>query len=304
MQETADGDRRAAVRPAFPSAAVVVNLVRPDELGRRRPGAGARRAGDLDAAGSPPTSRRAGVDAGDALVADAPRRGARPRRRGGRSRTSSGTRGRGARPCRRTSCRGWPAGIDLRRPLRAGRAAARAGDGMSPASDRSRHRVGPLAVDQPGRAATGRRRAARRPRDRDHRLLRLGRRRQDHHLRGAGAARRRARPQGRRAHHRPGPTAGAVDGHRAARQHPAAGPGCARRRRPQGGSARRDDARHEAHLRRGGREPGHPGEGPADPGEPVLRRPVELVRRHPGVHGDGEAGPDPPRRRSATAATT
>ena len=55
--------------------------------------------------------------------------------------------------------------------------------------------------------------------------------------------------------------------------------------------ARRDDARHEAHLRRGGREPGQPGEGAADPGQPLLRRALELVRGHPGVHGDGEARP-------------
>ncbi len=29
----------------------------------------------------------------------------------------------------------------------------------------------------------------------------------------------------------------------------------------------------------------------ADPEQPLLRRPVELVRGHPGVHGDGEARP-------------
>ena len=58
--------------------------------------------------------------------------------------------------------------------------------------------------------------------------------------------------------------------------------------------ARRDDAGHEAHLRRGRGEPGHAREGAADPGQPVLRRAVQLLRRHPGVHGDGEARPDPP----------
>ena len=56
-----------------------------------------------------------------------------------------------------------------------------------------------------------------------HRVLRLGRRRQDHDVGGAGAAGRRAGPQGRRAHHRPGPAAGPVDGHREARQRAAAG---------------------------------------------------------------------------------
>ena len=34
----------------------------------------------------------------------------------------------------------------------------------------------------------------------------------------------------------------------------------------------------------------------ADPGEPLLHRAVELVRGHPGVHGDGEARPDRRRR--------
>ena len=31
----------------------------------------------------------------------------------------------------------------------------------------------------------------------------------------------------------------------------------------------------------------------ADPGQPLLRRAVQLVRGHPGVHGDGEARPAP-----------
>ena len=35
----------------------------------------------------------------------------------------------------------------------------------------------------------------------------------------------------------------------------------------------------------------------ADPGEPLLHRAVELVRGHAGVHGDGEARPDPRRGR-------
>ena len=59
---------------------------------------------------------------------------------------------------------------------------------------------------------------------------------------------------------------------------------------------RRDDAGHEAHLRRGGREPGQPGEGAADPRQPLLPGAVELLRGHAGVHGDGEARADPPRR--------
>ena len=65
---------------------------------------------------------------------------------------------------------------------------------------------------------------------RDHRVLRLRRGRQDHDLGRARAARRRAGPAGGRADHRPGPPARPVDGHRAARQHPAAGPRRRRRR--------------------------------------------------------------------------
>ena len=47
-----------------------------------------------------------------------------------------------------------------------------------------------------------------------------------------------------------------------------------------------------------------PGEGQADPREPLLHRAVELVRRDAGVHGDGEAGPAAARRRSGPAPTT
>ncbi len=118
-----------------------------------------------------------------------------------------------------------------------------------------------------------------------------GGRRQDHHVRRPGAAGGRAGPQGRGADHRPGPAPRAVDGDRGARQHPAPGgqgPG------GQGRQPRRDDAGHEAHLRRGRRERRQPGEGPADPGEPLLHRAVQLVRGHPGVHGHGEARPAPP----------
>ena len=67
-----------------------------------------------------------------------------------------------------------------------------------------------------------RRRAARRPAHEHHRVLRLRRCRQDHHLGRTGAPRRRAWAQGRGAHDRPGPAAGPVDGHRGARQHPPA----------------------------------------------------------------------------------
>ena len=43
-----------------------------------------------------------------------------------------------------------------------------------------------------------------------------------------------------------------------------------------------------------------PGEGAADPGEPLLHRAVELLRGHAGVHGDGEARADPRATPSAT----
>ena len=64
-----------------------------------------------------------------------------------------------------------------------------------------------------------------------------------------------------------------------------------------GGSPRRDDARHEAHLRRGGGAARHPREGRPDPRQPLLPGGLELVRRDAGVHGDGEAGPAPGRGR-------
>ena len=141
---------------------------------------------------------------------------------------------------------------------------------------RTHPRVGPLAARGSTAPALDVDALLDDPAHRDHRLLRLRRRRQDHHLGRAGAARRRARPQGRRADHRPGPAAGAVDGDRGARQHPAAGGRVGRRLRR---VARRDDARHEADLRRGRGEPGLAGEGETDPGEPLLHRTVELFRR-------------------------
>ena len=58
-----------------------------------------------------------------------------------------------------------------------------------------------------------------------------------------------------------------------------------------GGSARRDDARHEADLRRGRRGARDAREGRADPRQPLLPGALQLVRRHAGVHGDGEARP-------------
>ena len=119
-----------------------------------------------------------------------------------------------------------------RRALRAGRAAPRPGDGL----DDAHQRQGRAAVDQGG-APPRRRRPPRRRVGRHHRVLRLGRRRQDDHLGRPGAAGRRARASRRGAHDRPGPPAGAVDGHRRARQHAPAGGG--HRHRAQGAASTR-----------------------------------------------------------------
>ncbi len=102
-----------------------------------------------------------------------------------------------------------------------------------------------------------------------------------------GLAGRRARPLGRRAHHRSGPPARTVDGAHRAGQHPAPGQGG---RRDRGRPARRDDARHEADVRRDRRRPLHPRARQEDPGQPLLPIAVVLVLRDAGVHGDGEAG--------------
>ena len=119
-------------------------------------------------------------------------------------------------------------------------------------------------------------------------MHRLRRRRQDDHRRLAGAASRRARAPYRRAHDRPGQAAGAVDGPVRAGQHPP--PRRGRRPGPRR-LARRDDARHEADLRRDRPDPRRGRQGDPDPGEPLLPGAFQLLRRHAGVHGDGEARP-------------
>ncbi len=75
---------------------------------------------------------------------------------------------------------------------------------------------------------------------------------------------------------------------------PAAG---GRHRRRGGRQPARDDAGHEAHLRRDRRGARRPGPGRADPGQPLLPVAVVQLRRDAGVHGDGEARPAAPVRR-------
>ena len=173
-----------------------------------------------------------------------------------------------------------------RRALPAGRAPVPAGHGLMA--------VPALDLD----------RGHREPVDAHRRVLRSRRGRQDDDRRGAGAAGRRAGPHRRGPHDRPRAPARAVDGPHSAGQHPAPGEG---RRRDERRLARRDDAGHEAHLRRGGHRPLHARARPGDPGQPVLPVAVVELLRHAGVHGDGEARPaavrgalGPDRRRHAT----
>ena len=209
MQETVDGIDRAARARACRSAAVVVNLARRRRARRprARPGAvrRARRAtpiaADLDRA------------SGSRSTDDAGRRAAR---RGPRARRAARARGRAAqaaRRARRPDLRAAPA-ARRHRPRRALRAGRRPAAGRAwhephrrPRTDRS----SPPATAAPALDVDA---LLDDPAHPDRRVLRLRRRRQDHHVGGARAARRRAGPQGRRAHHRPGPPAGPVDGPR------------------------------------------------------------------------------------------
>ncbi|CAA9252728.1 MAG: Arsenical pump-driving ATPase TEMP, partial [uncultured Blastococcus sp.] len=152
--------------------------------------------------------------------------------------------------------------------------------GAAPRPDR------PVGPPGPRRAGDGPRGPHRRPRDAHRRLLRGRRRGQDDDVGGPGPRRRRGRPDGRRPHHRPGPAAGPVPRAGGAGQRAAAGRGRRGRRR-----AARDDAGHEADVRRHRHRSFHARPRPGDPGEPLLPDAVVLLLRHAGVHGDGEAGP-------------
>ncbi|CAA9282095.1 MAG: Arsenical pump-driving ATPase TEMP, partial [uncultured Blastococcus sp.] len=145
---------------------------------------------------------------------------------------------------------------------------------------------GPGDPAGPGGPADGPRGPGRRPRDPDPGLLRLRWRRQDDDVGRAGAGRCRGRPHRRRPHHRPGAPAGAVTG-----------AGGAGQRAPTGGSTRgrrrtaRDDAGHEADVRRHRHRSLDAGAGEGDPGEPLLPGTLLVLRRNAGVHGHGEARP-------------
>ncbi len=93
----------------------------------------------------------------------------------------------------------------------------------------------------------------------------------------------------RHPHHRSGSTVGSITWARRARQRAAQGRGCAFAEEVRGRRAARDDARHEAHVRRDRRGARDTRESRADSGEPVLPIAVVEFCRHAGIHGDGEA---------------
>ena len=215
VQETIDGV--AELRSAdLPVGAVIVNLVRRQDL------TDAERDELLDRRRGPRRCSRtqlatAGIEPTEDIVSHAARRGPAQRRAAPARGQPAGARRRD----RRTALRAAAAGQRHRprRALRAGQRTRRAGDRMST----TKPRVGPRSTTVARRPRH--RRPHRRPLAQDHRVLRRGRRRQDHHQRGHRSPRRGARPQDRRTHHRPGPPAGPVDGHRGAGQHAAAGAG-------------------------------------------------------------------------------
>ena len=293
VQETADGIEELRAE-GLPVGGVVVNMVRPhdlnDEGARRRPQGQDR---PRRARGRPQGGRDRGrrqPGRGPAL------RGPRPRRATRRSRTPSASWSAGwASDVRAAADARWRR---PRRALRAGGGPQAAGDGMT---RQARSRFGPLAavaskapeldidrlLDDPatgiivccGSGGVGKTTTsaalALRAAERGRKVVVLT----------IDPARRLAQSMGiEELDNTPRPVTGI---------------------KAKGGrQPRRDDARHEAHLRRGGGEPGVAGEGEADPGEPLLHRAVELVRGHAGVHGDGEARADPQGRPELPATTT
>ena len=220
VQETADGI--AELRKArLPVGGVVVNLVRPQDLDDEDlADAARRRRSTRDAIAA--DLKQAGVDDGEraastALLGEA-RDHAERRALEDAQRALVAELGVPTYELPRLA-----GGVDLGGLYELAAALERAGIDVMTRLHAAARRARSAARRARRRPDAGRRRPARRPRHRHHRLLRLRRRRQDHDVRRARAARRRARPQGRGAHHRPGPPAGPVDGHRGARQHAPAG---------------------------------------------------------------------------------
>ena len=274
VQETADAIEELT-KAGLPVGSV-------DRQHGHRAGAAGRRA-----CRGPPSGRLTGAELLPALAAAhlpgargarrrAGRRGHRARRALGRRRTRCGTTSRRSAG-RRSSCRcspgRWTSAAlfeladrledhlrDRGRRVSAARGAVRRPAATArPRPRRRRWTSATLLTDRD---------------DPDHRLLRLRRRGQDDDVGGARAGRGRGRPDGRRPHHRPGPAAGAVPRPGGAGQRAAAGGRPRGRRR-----TARDDAGHEADVRRHRRRALHARTGRGDPREPLLPVAVVLVLR-------------------------
>ena len=228
VQETLDGiDELRGAR--LPVGGVVVNQTRPDELDARERDRAL--AGSLDAEHLGPGSSEAGSTPTDELVAGLLTEAREHAERGeleDEQRKRIADSGRAHLRAAPAARRHRP-----RQPLRARRRALPTGHGMNTARaprDVAHGRTGPLvaAADEPADLDVDA--LLEGPGDQHHRLLRLRRGRQDHDVGGTRPAGRRARAQGGRPHHRPGAPARPVDGHRDARQRPAAGPGRGRGR--------------------------------------------------------------------------
>ncbi len=292
---TASTELRAA---RLPVGGVIVNMVRPRDLAAAD--LKAARGGTIDRERVTADLKRPASTSttswSTALLLGGPRPRRAPRPRGRAAHVVAGPRRAGVRAPAAAD------GVDLGASLRAGRPLKNAGSGMS-TPPRSRPRVGPLAATH---------RPAPRRLDIDALL--------DDPATGiivccgsggvgktttSAALALRAAERGRKVvvlTIDPARRLAQSMGIEAARQHPAPG---AWRRRASGRQPRRDDARHEAHLRRGGARARPPRRRP----QQILENPFYIALSSSfagtaGVHGDGEARPDPRRRRSRTAATT
>ena len=230
VQETARRASPSCARLDLPVGAVIVNATRPPLLRR----AAAAADGQADAARARPGSRP-GCRPTQDVVAGAGRRGAE---HAGRGAVEDGAARRaGASSAGRcSSCRCCPSGVDLgglyeladaaRRRARVTRERPSARPPRPATSTRC------STTRRPGSSSAAAPAASARPPPRRRSALR-------------------AAERGRRrscAHHRPGPAAGPVAGPDRAGQHPAPGRRASTRGRRR--RAARDDARHEADLRR------------------------------------------------------